>query len=163
MAKDRWLWAVRFARPYEFNNSTLIVYLDADNDAATGRKGMGCEVMLSHDRGRPGVTAFAADGAHRPAPLPRAALVSGVLYLCHDGPIEQEGERSVFRFTVLSETREPHASVDSTGWVRVSGPPNSERPKAVMLDNITADENFERTEGLDLLWRLQADPPGSKY
>ena len=62
VAKDRWLWAIRFAQPYRFDNSTLIVYLDSDNDAATGRKGMGCEVMLSHDRGRPGVTAFAVDG-----------------------------------------------------------------------------------------------------
>lgn len=158
VAKDRWLWAIRFARPYGFDNSTLIVYLDADNDAETGRKDMGCEVMLSHDRGRPGVTAFAADGAYQPAPLPRVALVDGVLYLCHDGPIQQEGEHSVFRFTVLSETREPHASVDGTGWVRVFGPANSERPKTVMLDDITADENFERTEGLDLVWQLQADP-----
>ena len=158
VAKDRWLWAIRFAQPYRFDNSTLIVYLDADNDAATGRKDMGCEVMISHDRGRPGVTGFAADGAYQPAPLPRVALVDGVLYLCHDGSIEQEGEHSVFRFTVLSETREPHASADGTGWTKVIGPANSERPKTVMLDDITADENFERTEGLDLVWQLQADP-----
>ena len=158
VARDRWIWAIRFARPYRFDNSTLIVYLDTDNDAATGRKDMGCEVMISHDRGRPGVTAFAADGTYEPASLPRVALVDGVLYLCHDGSIEQENEHSVFRFTVLSETREPHASVDGTGWIQGLGPANSERPKSVMLDDITADENFERTEGLDLVWQLQADP-----
>jgi hypothetical protein len=59
---------------------------------------------------------------------------------------------------VLSETREPHASVSSTGWAQASGPPNSDRKKLVMLDDITKDENFETTEGLDLIWQLQADP-----
>ena len=158
VARDRWLWAIRFAQPYRFDNASLIVYLDADNDPATGRKAMGCEVMLSHDRGRPGVTAFAPDGSNVSAPLPRVALVDGVLYVCHDGSIKQDGEHSTFRFTVLSETREPHAGVDSTGWTNAAGPPNSERPKIVMLDDITADENFERTEGLDLVWQLQSDP-----
>ena len=28
----------------------------------------------------------------------------------------------------------------------------------MMLDDITEDENFSRTEGLDLIWQLQADP-----
>ena len=86
---------------------------------------MGCEVMLSHDRGQPGVTAFTADGTYQTAPLPRVALVDGVLYLCHDGSIKKQNEHSVFRITVLSETREPHASVDGTGWTHAVGPANS--------------------------------------
>ena len=28
----------------------------------------------------------------------------------------------------------------------------------LMLDDITADENFERTEGLDLVWQAQNNP-----
>jgi len=158
VAKDRWLWAVHFAKPYPFANSNLIIYLDSDNDAKTGRKGMGCEVMLSHDRGRPGVTAFAPDGANVSAPLPRVALANGVLYVCHDGPIKQESGHSAFRFHVLSETREPHAGVSSTGWTQAGGPPTSDRKKLLLLDDIAEDENFERTEGLDLIWQLQADP-----
>ena len=145
VAKDRWLWAIHFAKPYSFANSNLIIYLDSDNDPKTGRKGMGCEVQsirgnrgdsarilwLSHDRGRPGVTAFAPDGTDASAPPPRVALANGVLYVCHDGPIQQDNDRTVFRFSVLSETRVPHASVRSTGWAQASGPPNSNRKKLV--------------------------------
>lgn len=158
VAKDRWLWAVHFAKPYTFANSLLIIYLDADNDPATGRKGMGCEVMLSHRRGVPGISAFAPDGSPGEGSLPRVALVNGVLYLCHDGAIKQEGGHSIFRFSVLSETAEPHAFVDSTGWLQAKAPPNSEREKVIMLDDITENENFEVTEGLDLIWQLQANP-----
>ena len=89
VARDRWLWAIRFAQPYRFDNANLIVYLDADNNPATGRKDMGCEVMLAHDRGRAGVTAFAPEGSHITSASPRVALVDGVLYVCHDGPIQQ--------------------------------------------------------------------------
>ena len=158
VARDRWLWAIRFAQPYRFDNASLILYLDKDNDPATGRKDMGCELMLSHDRGRPGVTAFAPDGSYISAPLPRVALVDGVLYLCHDGSILQAGGQTKFRFSVLSETREPHRGVDGTGYANGIGPPNSERAKVLMLDDITADENFERTEGLDLVWQAQGNP-----
>lgn len=157
VAKDRWLWALYFAAPYTFDNALLILYLDADHNPETGRAGMGCEVMLSHRAGTPGVTGFAPDGTNRSAPAPRVALVEGVLYLCADGEIHQQGDRSVFRFTVLSETLEPYRSVDSTGWTEASGPGNSERKKVLMLDNLTQDENFDRTEGLDLIWALQAD------
>ena len=158
VAKDRWLWAIHFAKPYSFENSQLILYLDADNDPQTGRKDMGCEAMLSHRGGKPGATGFTPDGGYRTVRAPRVALVGGVLYLCHDGPIQQEAGRSVFRFTVLSEMQSPHRGVGGTGWVQASGPPNSDRPKRLMLDDITEDENFERTEGLDLIWKLQADP-----
>ena len=157
VARDRWLWAIHFRKPHTFRNSSFILYLDADNDPATGRKGMGCEVMLTHSQGAPGVSGFAPDGGAADAPAPRVALVEGVLYLCYDGPLRQEGGRSAFRFSLLSETREPHASVDSTGWVKATGPAASERAPLRTLADITADEGFERTEGLDLVWKAQAD------
>ncbi|MBI3922184.1 MAG: PKD domain-containing protein [Armatimonadetes bacterium] len=158
VAKDRWLWAFHFAGPYTFKNSSLILYLDSDNDPKTGRTDMGCEVMLAHNQGAAGVTAFAPDGQNVASSSPRVALLNGILYLCHDGGIKQENGRSVLRFTVLSETREPHASADSTGWVQANGPQNSERKRTMMLDDITADDHFGTTEGLDLVWKLQADP-----
>lgn len=158
VAKDRWLWAIHFAKPYTFTNSSLIIYLDSDNAPKTGRADMGCEVMLVHSQGAAGVTAFAPDGQNVNSSSPRIALFDGTLYVCHDGEIKQENGRSVFRFSVLSETREPHTSADSTGWVQANGPPNSDRKRAMMLGDITADENFETTEGLDLVWKLQADP-----
>jgi len=158
VAADRWVWAIRFAQSYTFDNATLIVYVDADNDPKTGRKDMGCEWMLSHRCGAPGVTAFAPDGSHVAARSPRIALVNGVLYVCHDAKIKQDQGRSVLRFTVLSETAKPHVTVDSTGWSQATGPGNSGAKPIVLLDDVSADENFERTEGLDLIWQLQGDP-----
>jgi hypothetical protein len=59
---------------------------------------------------------------------------------------------------IVSSALLAFAGVSSTGWINAKGPANSDRPKRSLLDDITADENFERTEGLDLIWKLQADP-----
>ena len=158
VATDRWLWAIRFAAPYSFENSSLILYIDTDNDPSTGRQGMGCEFMLAHRRGAPGVTAFSADGTNLPARAPRIAIHDGILYICFDCQIAQEDGASVFRYTVLSEIADPHESADSTGWQQARGPANSQRERVVGLEDITGDENFRVTEGLDLIWQLQADP-----
>ena len=158
VARDRWLWAIRFAQPYTFDNSSLILYVDTDNDPGTGRKDMGCEFMLAHNAGAPGVTAFAPDGTGVSSTAPRVAIGDGVLYICFDCSIKQAGGQSLLRYTVLSEVREPHQSADSTGWVEARGPGNSDREKVVLLGDITQDEDFLVTEGLDLIWQLQADP-----
>lgn len=158
VGQNRWLWAIHFQKPYAFSNAQLILYLDADNNPQTGRNDMGCEYMFSHVEGQPGVTAFAPDGSHTTAPLPRVALQNGVLYMCVDCPIKQENGRSVFRYMLLSEYRQPHVAADSTGWINANGPSNSEKRVILTVDQITSDENFLRTEGLDLIWKLQADP-----
>ena len=155
VARDRWLWAIRFAEPYSFENSSLILYIDTDNDPSTGRQGMGCEFMLAHTRGGPGVTAFSPDGTTVPARSPRIAIHDGILYICFDCQIAQEDGASVFRYTVLSEIADPHQTADSTGWKQARGPANSQRERVVGLDDVTGDENFRVTEGLDLIWQLQ--------
>jgi len=39
-----------------------------------------------------------------------------------------------------------------------AGPTRSQREKKILLDDLAANENFETTEGLDLIWQLQGDP-----
>ncbi|MCE5238237.1 PKD domain-containing protein [bacterium] len=156
--QHRWLWAIHFQKPYSFANSTLILYLDADNNPQTGRTGMGCEYMFSHNEGLGGVTAFAPDGGPAVGSNARVALHAGVLYMCVDCPIKQEHGKSVFRYTVLSEYREPHTGADSTAWVNATGPADSDKKVILTIDQIASDEHFLTTEGLDLIWKLQADP-----
>ncbi len=158
VAHQRWLWAISFQQPYVLKNAQIIIYLDAYNNPQTGRKGMGCEVMLSHNEGQAGYTGFAPDGTSAPWPTPRVAIHDGILYLCSDGPLKQENGRSAFRYSILSETREPHVAMDSTGSIAATGPPDSDRKVVLTIDGITSDENFATTEGLDLIWKLQADP-----
>ena len=158
VARNRWLFAIHTAAPYGFGNSGLILYLDADSDPGTGRTDMGCEFMFAHSAGAPGLTAFAPDGSSGTGRPPRLAIVDGVLLMCVDADIRQQGGQSALRFTVLSETVTPHASVSSTGWVEATGPADSNQEPFALLGDIPFDENFEVTEGLDLIWELQADP-----
>jgi len=158
VGQHRWLWAIHFQKPYSFANSTLILYLDADNNHQTGRTGMGCEYMFSHSEGLGGVTAFAPDGGPAVGSSARVALHAGVLYMCVDCPIKQENGQSVFRYTVLSEYREPHTGADSTAWVNATGPADSDKKVILTIDQVASDEHFLTTEGLDLIWKLQADP-----
>lgn len=158
VARHRWLFAIHTAAPYTLSNAGLILYLDTDAEARTGRTDMGCEFMFAHDRGAPSVRAFAPDGSGATGRSPRLSLLDGVLLLCVDAEIKQQAGHSVLRFSVLSETAQPHATVSSTGWIEGAGPPDSEREPVKLLADVTADENFEVTEGLDLIWKLQADP-----
>lgn len=158
VARNRWLWAFHAADPYTFANSGFILYWDTDNNPQTGRQGMGCEFMFSHTEGAPGLTAFAPDGSPGQGKSPRVALADGVLYMCVDTPVVQDNGKSKLRFTVLSETRQPHAAVSSTGWVTADGPADSDRPTREMAMELQGDRNFGVTEGLDLIWKLQADP-----
>jgi len=50
------------------------------------------------------------------------------------------------------------AAFSAPGPARDAGSPGSQPEKKVRLDDLAADENFETTEGLDLIWQLQADP-----
>ena len=157
VAKGRWLWAIEFAEPYSFDNASLILYLDADDNRATGRKGIGCEVMYGCSQGKPWVSAYAADGTRGSYPGPRIGLERGVLYIGADIDIKQAGGRSKFSFSVLSEMREPHKGIDNLRATNVDGPGDSERTRAITLADQAENENFEVTQSMELLWKMHAD------
>ncbi|MGC9316998.1 MAG: hypothetical protein ACP5KN_03050 [Armatimonadota bacterium] len=156
VARGRWLWAIEFAQPYTFDNTTLILYVDADNDPETGRPGMGCETTYGHRTGRPTQMLYVPDGGEQ-FPPPRVALEDGVLYICADLALNQRDGRSVFRMNVLSEQAEPHESRDSTGWHQVSGPGDSDRERVKTLADLETGEGFEVTQDMGLLWEIHAD------
>jgi len=158
VAKGRWLWVIEFGEPYTFDNASTILYVDTDNDKATGRPRMGCEVMYAQNRGRPWITGYSANGERSSSyPAHRVGLENGVLHICADIEINQEGSRSKFRMWMLSEQAQPHEGRDSLRAVAVEGPGDSDRPKVVTLADQTENENFEVTEGMKLLWRIHAD------
>ena len=157
VAKGRWLWAIEFAEPYTFDNASAILYVDADNDPATGRGGLGCEVMYGHRAGRPWCVPYAADGSRGDESQQRLGLENGVLYICADIDLKQEGGRSKFRLWILSEQSEPHESRDSLRAVAVEGPGDSNRARMVTLADQTKDENFAVTQNMDLLWKIHTD------
>lgn len=159
VAADRFLWCVEFGADYPQANSNFILYLDADNNAKTGRKDMpGVDFMLSAGEGNAGMTAFAPTGENVTGPANRIAIVGKRLYLCADLPLHQEKGRSVYRAMGLSETRNPAKGMDSTGWFPASGAGVSDRRKSLGLDDVAKNEGVGVTRGLDLFRALKADP-----
>jgi len=155
---NRFVWRVDFFAPYPAENSSLILYLDADNNPSTGRTGHGCEFMLHCRDATPGVSAFTPDGKTRPAPLPRVAVTNGSAFISYDVDLLQRDGASRFRLSVLSETVQPHRGVSSTGYFEAKGPPVSSRPKALLDSDLTASVGVEQTWGLDRINALVDDP-----
>ena len=158
VAGDRFLWCVEFGADYPEAKSNFILYVDADNDPQSGRKGMGVEYMLCAHEGTFGTTAFAPDGQNVAGPVTRAAIVGKCLYLCADVPLKQENGQSVYRVSGLSETVGPAKGVDSTPPFEVRSAGLSGRTKVFGLDDCTASEGVGVTRGLDLFRKLKADP-----
>jgi len=103
VAGDRYLWCVEFGANYPTANSNFILYLDADNDAKTGRKDMpGVDYMLGVSDGGAGISAISPTGEYSSGPALRTFLSGKRLYLCADLPLKQEGGESVYRATALS-------------------------------------------------------------
>jgi len=158
VARGRWLWAIDFAQPYTFDNTSLILYVDSDNDPETGREGMGCETTYGHSLGRPTQMFYLAAERRQDFPPPRVGFEGAVLYICADLPLNQQDGRSVFRIHVLSEQREPHESRDAIGWRAITGPGDSDRERVKTLADLEEPEGFEVTQDMALLWEIHGDP-----
>lgn len=157
VAEGRWLWAIEFAEPYSYDNASVILYVDADNDPATGREGMGCETTYGHSGGTPSQMFYLPDERRSDFPLPRVTIEDGTLYICADLPLNQRDGRSVFRIQVLSEQRDPHESRDSLGWREVSGPGDTDRERVMTLADVKQGEGFDVTQDAALLWEINGD------
>ncbi|MCX7887398.1 MAG: glycoside hydrolase family 127 protein [Verrucomicrobiae bacterium] len=161
MANDggnRFVWRLDFLAPYRAENSSIILYLDADNSPSTGRSGHGCEFMLHCREGIPGASAFTPDGKTCPAPLPRVTIANGSLFVSYDVDLAQRDSASQFRLSALSETIQPRHVVHSTGYFEAKGPPVSARPKTLLDSDLTASVGVEQTWGLDRINALVEDP-----
>lgn len=144
---DRFVWRVQFAEPWPIENSNILLYVDSDNDAKTGRAGHGCEAMLRVTRGEGAITAYAPDGQVVSGPMPRAFVDGRFVYISHDMALKQEDGRSLFRLMVLSETWEPHEGVDSIRYFSARGPAMSDRPKLKLDSDLTESLGMEQTYG----------------
>ena len=155
---NRFVWRVDFLAPYPAENSSLLFYLDADDNPATGREGHGCEFMLHCAGGVPGITAYTPDGKTRLAPAPRVVVAGGSAFVSYDVDLAQRDGTSRFRLNVLSETGQPHRGVDGTGYFEAKGPPISDRPKLRLDTDLTVSVGVEQTWGLDRINALVDGP-----
>ena len=145
---NRFIWRLDFAADYPKANSNVVLYLDSDNNAKTGRTGHGCEFMLIVTEGAATVTAFDPTGNNLAnAPAPRTAQEGRSLYIAYDVDLPQQDGQSLLRLMLLSETWNPHKGVDSVPYVVAKGPPVSTRPKPKLDSDITASIGMAQTYG----------------
>ncbi|MBM3472193.1 MAG: fibronectin type III domain-containing protein, partial [Armatimonadetes bacterium] len=158
--QDRFVWCLEFMEDFLADNAIVILYVDADNDPATGRKqGVeGTDYQLHFSLGGGSCTQYAPDGQTSAGPLPRFAVDGKRLYCTFDVKLKQDTGQSSYRLSVLSEKREPHVGVDSTGWLDARGAGESGREKIMTDDDLTESLHMTMTRGEDLIERLRADP-----
>lgn len=133
VAGDRYVWRLDFAGDFVSSGTVLIIYLDADNDPATGRQDgdwvRGCDIMLTCVNG--GFSPSIRNPAVCSADQNLRGVVEGKsVYFCMDLKLQQTpaGESS-YRGHILCHRSDPTADADSSERFTVTGPGVSPRPK----------------------------------
>ena len=159
VARGRFLWRIDFAQEYSRDNSVLILYLNADNDSNTGRKDApdGWDYMLTLEGPRSTTRYIDPEGRYSSYRPPLIEVVGKSVYMCADLPVNQEGGKSVYTASVLSETRQPHKYVDSTGVFAVAAAGESNREKMLTPLDLKESQGVRVCDGLALLRRVVED------
>ncbi len=160
---DRYLWRVTLAAPPRLDDTVLHLYVDADADAATGRKGppqstsTGTDYMLSVVADRGTSSLFSAEGRQQPGPAVRYAVAGNTLLMSADVNLARDAQGARFGLYVLCHTttaakQSPSMSKSSRKVVVTA--PVSERPKIMRPADYLDNFRVESTYGEDLLRAL---------
>jgi len=159
---DRYLWRVTCAEPPQLADTVLHLYVDADDDAATGRKGpdgssvTGTDFMLSVVADRGTSSEFSADGRQSSGPAVRhlvrgnAVLISADLPLGRDAAGVRYGLYVLCHTTTTADQPSPRMS-DSSARVTVANVPVSDQPKRMRPTDYLENHGVSATFGEDLL------------
>ncbi|MFQ6133829.1 MAG: hypothetical protein ACE5R4_17440, partial [Armatimonadota bacterium] len=158
--RGRYVWRIDFAARHPAANSQIILYLNADDDRATGRKDTpdGWDYMLIVTEGRAIARHIDAAGNYDDYRPPLIAIRDNHLFISADLELHQAGGRSVYDANVLSETLQPRKGVDWTGAFQVSAAGESSRPKVMTAMDLTESQGIRVSGGLDLIRRVARDP-----
>ena len=112
IASDRQLFRFDFSAPIDPEEQSLAFYLDADNDATTGRQdgdnaGAEEQVGLARHQGRDASDGFLyqPDGFRRRGNLAWIGVIDASVYAVVDVPVAQEDGQSRFGFGWLTQTK----------------------------------------------------------
>lgn len=123
VAGNRQLWRIDFAGNYPADNSNLVLYLDADNNAQTGRRDAGgIDLITWIENGVPRSRFFTADGTAKPGPKPQVVIKDNQLYFATDIALQSRGNEVAGRLRVLAQTATPLAKIDDSRLFAFSGP-----------------------------------------
>lgn len=131
-AGDRWVWRLDFAEDFRKPGTILILYLDCDNDTATGRQdgALGTDMMLVFSSGsfKPSIRNPDVLSDNRDL---RGHIDGSSVYCSMDLQLNHnEQGNTEYRAYVLSQYRPPSGDQDSSEeWFTVCGPGESDRLK----------------------------------
>jgi len=162
VADDRYLWRVTLAEKPRLEDTVLHLYVDADADEATGRKGpdgaasTGTEYMLSVVGARGTCGFYDAEGNRTNGPLVSHAVDGNRVLISADVDLgrDEQGIRYalyVLCHTVTTTPGESPRMSDASGKRVISGIPISDRKKVMRPRDYRENFNVQATFGLDLL------------
>ena len=167
VAQDRYLWRATFAEAPRLDDTVFHLYVDADADAATGRKGpagatsTGTEYMLSVVGGKATSSYYATDGTRTSGPRVSFVTAGSSLLVSADIELGRDDKGIRYALYVLCHTTtqsgQPAAMTDSIGKKLIEGIPVMEREKIMRPGDYTTNYNVTATYGLDSLRALLRD------
>ena len=159
---DRYLWRVTFAAPPRLGDTVLHLYVDADADASTGRKGpenapsTGTEYMLSVVGERGTSSYYDPEGNRTTGPLVTHVVQGNTVILSADVDLGRDARGVRYALYVLCHTTtsqsdpSPRMS-DSTGKKIIEGVPVVERKKILRPRDYAENHRVDATFGMDVL------------
>ena len=135
---DRHVWRVTLVEPFRPKDSVLHFYIDADANRETGRKGVGCEYMVTTAGGGVYTNQYSTDGKLSRGPKQSLVVVGDSVLVSHDLKISRDAKGLRYSIRVSCHTippkgeRVPAMSDGMTVVVKewpVTKGPVPERPK----------------------------------
>jgi hypothetical protein len=165
---DRYLWRTTLAEGPRLEDTVLHLYVDADADHATGRKGpegaasTGTEYMLSVVGGQGRSTHYDRDGEYLPGPLVTFVVDGNSVLVSADVDLARDAQGAQFALYVLCHTTTSSGGSarmsDSSGKRRISNAPLVAREKIMRPRDHTANYLVQATFGYDLIRKTLDDP-----
>ncbi len=167
--QDRYLWRATFAEPPKLADTVFHLYVDADADSTTGRKGAenasstGTDYMLSVVADRATSSHYDAEGNRITGPPVTFAVDGNTLLVSADVDLgrDENGIRFdlyVLCHTVTSASGEPVRMSDSTGKGPVAGIQPVDRKKLIRPRDRTDHFQVKATFGLPQIRKALAAP-----
>ncbi len=159
---DRYLWRVTFADRPRLDDTVLHLYVDADADSSTGRKGTegaastGTEYMLSVVGGRGTSGFYDTEGNRSNGPLVSHAVDGKQVLISADVDLGRDDQGVRYALYVLchsitTKSGESPRMSDSSGKRVIAGIPVSERKKIMRPRDYRENHGVQATFGLKLL------------
>lgn len=159
VAEDRYLWRTTFAAPPRLEDTVHHYYVDADNNAKTGREGRGVEYMLSVVSGGTNSTFYNPDGTTGAGPSVNFVTEGNTLLVSSDVQLGRNEQGATFSMYVLchTATQNPPMSKSVAPFV-VQNIPLNDREKIMRIQDMTTSVNVTGTYGLDIIRPMLTNP-----